>query len=79
MFGITGLTRIMMASLICCSASLAFAAEGGTWSVSKSTGEVWVTTRGAVPVSLAQEEILKPGDTIRVRLPAGPHHALERV
>jgi hypothetical protein len=65
MFRIVGLTRIMMASLICCSASLAFAAEGGPWSVSRSTGEVWVTTRGAAAVSLAQEEILKPGETIR--------------
>jgi len=45
--------------------SVALAADDGVWSVSKSSGEVWVTTAGAAQVSLKQEEELKPGDTIR--------------
>lgn len=65
MFRVAGLPRMVMAVLVWCTASNAFAAEGGIWSVSKSSGEVWVTTRGAGPVSLTQEEVLKPGDTIR--------------
>ena len=65
MFRVAGLPRLMMAVLVWCTASNALAAEGGVWSVSKSSGEVWVTTRGAGPVSLTQEEVLKPGDTIR--------------
>jgi hypothetical protein len=65
MFRVAGLPRMVMAGLVWCTASHAFAAEGGSWSVSKSSGEVWVTMRGAGPVSLAQEEVLKPGDTIR--------------
>jgi hypothetical protein len=65
MFRIAGLPRMMIAVLVCCTASNAFAAEGGIWSVGKSSGEVWVTTRGAGPVSLTQEDVLKPGDTIR--------------
>jgi hypothetical protein len=35
------------------------------WSVSKSSGEVWITSSGAAQVSLKQEDTLKPGDTIR--------------
>jgi hypothetical protein len=65
MFRVAGLPRMMMAVLVWCTASNAFAAEGGIWSVSKSSGEVWVTTTGAGPVSLTQEEVLKAGDTIR--------------
>src|SRR5215831_886539 len=45
--------------------SVALAADDGVWSVSKSSGEVWVTTPGAAQVSLNQEGTLKPGDTIR--------------
>ena len=45
--------------------SSALAADDGVWSVSKSSGEVWVTTTGAAQVSLKQEDALKPGDTIR--------------
>src|SRR5882724_3906292 len=39
--------------------------SGGGWTVSKSSGEVWLTSTGAQPASLKQEEFLKPGDTIR--------------
>src|SRR3954470_21691581 len=52
----------------------AFAADGEPWLVSKSSGEVWVTTQGAgqgaAQVSLGRDEELKPGDTIRTG-PAG--------
>jgi hypothetical protein len=65
MFWSIGLPRPVMAALVWGIASSALAAEGGTWSVSKSSGEVWITTTGAKPVSLEQQEVLKSGDTIR--------------
>jgi hypothetical protein len=54
-----------MAALVLGAASVASAADDGVWSVSKSSGEVWLATGGAQQVSLNQEETLKPGDTIR--------------
>ncbi len=65
MFRMIGLPRAMIAALVWGIASSALAAEGGAWSVSKSSGEIWITTTGARPVSLEQQELLKPGDTIR--------------
>ncbi|MBV9559632.1 MAG: FecR domain-containing protein [Bradyrhizobium sp.] len=59
------LQRVLVAALLIGASSSALAADDGTWSVSKSSGEVWVTATGAAPASLAPEEILKPGDTIR--------------
>jgi FecR-like protein len=47
------------------ASSAAFAGDDGVWSISKSSGEVWVTTSGAEQVSLRQEDPLKPGDVIR--------------
>ena len=47
------------------SASGAFAADDGVWTVSKSSGEVWLSSTGAQPASLTPEETLKPGDTVR--------------
>ena len=61
-FGV--LRRILTMALVL-AASSACAAEDGVWSVSKSSGEVWIATTGAEQVSLKQEEVLKPGDTIR--------------
>jgi hypothetical protein len=55
---------IAMAFVLIGSAG-ALAADDGIWSVSKSSGEVWVTTTGAQPASLKQEDTLRPGDTIR--------------
>jgi FecR protein len=43
----------------------AFAAEGGTWSVSKSSGEVWIANGEVQQASLNPADNLKPGDTIR--------------
>src|SRR5882672_4929999 len=57
--------RILAMALALGAVSNAHAAEGETWSVSKSSGDVWMTTTGAQQVSLGQEEVLKPGDTIR--------------
>ena len=47
------------------ASSSAFAGDDGVWSISKSTGDVWVTTAGAEQASLRQEDPLKPGDVIR--------------
>jgi len=46
------------------TAPAAFAADGGDWTVSKSSGEVWLSASGVHQVSLKQEDVLKPGDTI---------------
>jgi len=59
--GIFGTLVIAMALI----ASPAWAADDGAWSVSKSSGEVWIATSGAQPVSLNPETTLKQGDTIR--------------
>lgn len=64
MFQIGMLRRILTMALVL-AASSACAAEDGVWSVGKSSGEVWIATTGAEQVSLKQEEVLKPGDTIR--------------
>lgn len=45
------------------SGPAAFAQDG--WRVSKSTGEVWVTSTGVQPASLSDTATLNPGDTIR--------------
>lgn len=60
-----GFSRILAMTLVVGAASDAFAAEEGAWSVSKSSGQVWMTTTGAQPVSLGKEDVLKPGDSIR--------------
>jgi hypothetical protein len=60
-----GMRCAFAAALILGMASGAFAADDGVWSVSKSTGEVWIATDGAQQVSLNPEETLKPGNTIR--------------
>ncbi|MDN3277766.1 FecR family protein [Frankia sp. RB7] len=63
--GRIGFRRALMAALVLGTASAASAADDGVWSVSKSSGEVWLATSDAQQVSLKQEETLKPGDTIR--------------
>ncbi|CUT14423.1 FIG00440450 hypothetical protein [Bradyrhizobium sp.] len=60
-----GMRCAFAAALILGTASGASAADDGVWSVGKATGEVWVATTGAQQVSLSQQEVLKPGDTIR--------------
>jgi hypothetical protein len=58
-------SRILTMTLALGATSGAVAAEDGAWRVSKSSGEVWMTVSGAQPASLGQQEVLKPGDTIR--------------
>src|SRR5258708_1778346 len=64
MFRICKFTQTLALTLVFAPGA-ALAADGGTWSVSKSSGAVWITTPGAQQVSLKQEEVLKPGDTIQ--------------
>ncbi|WP_316213821.1 FecR family protein [Bradyrhizobium sp. SZCCHNR2032] len=65
MLGIRSLKRIVTAALIAGSTGAAWAADGEVWSVSKSSGDVWVSTQGAAQVSLGRDDVLNPGDTIR--------------
>ena len=60
-----GMRRALALAMVLAGSSSALAADDGVWSVSKSSGEVWITTTGAAPASLTQEDTLKPGDTIR--------------
>jgi len=60
-----GLGRVITVALTLAASSGAIAADNDVWSVSKSTGEVWIATDQAKQVLLSQEETLKPGDTIR--------------
>jgi len=65
MLGRIGMRCAFVAALILGMASGAIAADDGVWSVSKSSGEVWLAANGAQQVSLGQEGTLNPGDTIR--------------
>ena len=65
MLGRVGMRCAFVAALALGTASGAFAAEDGVWSISKASGEVWVAADGAQQVSLNQDETLKPGNTIR--------------
>jgi hypothetical protein len=58
-------SKVFVAACVVAMASIAFAADDGAWTVSKSSGEVWLTSSGAQPASLKQEELLKLGDTVR--------------
>src|ERR1700730_5529291 len=60
-----GFSRLLTAAFVLATASGALAAEDDVWRVGKSSGEVWMNTPGAQQASLTQEEVLKPGDTIR--------------
>jgi hypothetical protein len=40
-------------------------ADAAAWQISKSSGDVWVTTSGAQPVSRTDKADLNPGDSIR--------------
>src|ERR1700748_3847386 len=60
-----GMRRALALAMVLAGSSGALAADDGLWSLSKSPGDVWLTTTGAAPASLTQEDTLKPGDTIR--------------
>ena len=57
--------RLIATALAAAVTSQAFAADGGVWSVSKSSGEVWMSSGDIQQASLKPEDHLKPGDTIR--------------
>jgi len=57
--------RVIATALALMATSQAFAAEGGTSSVSKSSGEVWISSGDVQQASLTPDDHLKPGDTIR--------------
>ncbi|MEH2614951.1 FecR family protein [Bradyrhizobium sp. AZCC 1693] len=57
-------SRALATMFALAAASVAFAADGGDWTVSKSSGEVWLTGSGVQQAALRQEDVLKPGDTI---------------
>ncbi len=65
MLGASGFERIVAIAFILGMSSAAWAADDDPWSVSKSSGDVWVSSTGADQVSLRQDISLKPGDTIR--------------
>src|SRR5262245_3899128 len=60
-----GIARTITAAFALVIASSAFAADDGSWSVKKSSGEVWMGTSGVQQASVKTDEVLKPGDTIR--------------
>jgi hypothetical protein len=65
MRAIPHVSRALATAFILATASAAFAADGGDWTVHKSSGEVWLAGSGVQQASLKQEDVLKPGDTIR--------------
>src|SRR5262245_35837349 len=60
-----GIARTITAAFALVIASSALAADDGSWSVKKSSGEVWMGTSGVQQASVKTDEVLKPGDTIR--------------
>jgi FecR protein len=56
---------LIAAAFILVTAPGALAADGDDWTVSKSSGEVWLTSSGVQQASLKQEDLLKPGETVR--------------
>ena len=47
------------------SAGLQAAESGAAWTVEKSSGDVWISTGEAQPVSLHDQSTVKPGETVR--------------
>src|SRR6187455_1285300 len=54
-----------LAAVFMAASSIAFAADGGDWTVSKASGEVWLAGSDVQQASLKQQDVLKPGDTVR--------------
>src|SRR3954465_14125859 len=65
MRAIPHVSRALATMFMLATASLAFAADGGDWTVHKSSGEVWLTGSDVQQASLKQEDVLKPGDPVR--------------
>src|SRR5689334_9773941 len=62
---VLGISRAAATAFALVIASGAFAADDGTWSVKKSSGEVWLGSSGVQQASVKTDEVLQPGDTIR--------------
>src|ERR1700761_111853 len=60
-----GMRALLALAMVLTGSFGALAAEGGVWSVGKSSGEVWITATGASPASLTEQVTLNAGDTIR--------------
>src|ERR1700761_1607274 len=60
-----GMRAVLALAMVLTGSFGALAAEGGVWSVSKSSGEVWITATGAAPASLTPQVTLNAGDTVR--------------
>jgi hypothetical protein len=58
-------SRTLVAVFMLATASAAFAGDGGDWTIHKSSGEVWLAGSGVQQAALKQEDVLKPGDTVR--------------
>jgi hypothetical protein len=65
MHAILHVSRALATLFMLATASVAFAADGDDWTVHKSSGEVWLTGSDVQQASLKQEDVLKPGDTVR--------------
>ncbi|MDE5452236.1 hypothetical protein GWE18_05000 [Bradyrhizobium sp. CSA112] len=65
MRAILHVTRALGTAFVLATTSAAFAADGDDWTVHKSSGEVWLSGTGVQQASLKQEDMLKPGDTVR--------------
>ena len=57
--------QFLLMTLVFMGAGSGATAQEGAWRVSKSSGDVSVTTSGAQQVSLTDETTLRPGDNIR--------------
>ena len=55
----------LVAAAFSFTTSVAIAADGGDWTVSRSSGEVWLAGSDVQQVSLKQDDLLKPGESIR--------------
>src|SRR5215207_2282496 len=65
MRAIPHVSRALATMFMLAAASVAFAADGEDWTVHRSSGEVSLTGSRMQQASLKQEDVLKPGDTVR--------------
>jgi hypothetical protein len=65
MRAIPHVSRALATMFMLAAAPVAFAADGGDWTVHRSSGEVSLTGSDVQQASLKQEDVLKPGDTVR--------------
>lgn len=56
---------VLVVGILCVSAVPALTEDGVSWRVSKSSGEIWMTTSGVQEASLTNDVTLKAGDSIR--------------